>query len=485
MEGLYNDLEIVGQIGKGCWSVVKQAYLKSTKQEVAVKIEISTEGSLLLREAIILRHLQGIEGVPLLYHKGSHSDINYMVMQRLKCTLDVLRSHGQLKVCDVLQRAQQLISTISQIHKRGIIHQDLQPKNLMVSEDSSLTYFIDFGLAASIFQTTKNPRTVGMIGTPSFSSLSALLGIEQDYKDDLEALGYNFVWLISGKLPWEKYAREGPLASLKTNKFKTPVSVICQGCPDELIAYFSYVKGLRYKQIPDYQYLRGLFELAALKLQNITQIPESFCVPPKTRCTSEDQRGLRSKDLGVSPEVGRTILGCRSRSNLSKNLQIPCNLPLVMPTTSISLEGHLGIKRATEGSELLSPTTRTGDQTINLKEPREASLACQRIAQNKSAFHSKKWHSFKTPKSAGLNAHKKRHIASPSQSAYLERSNTPKRAFTTLKYTNRERSCISEFSTPETPKAFINQKTLVDLTHFPVLLPSTKAKIAALKAALR
>jgi serine/threonine protein kinase len=484
MEGFYDDLKIVGEIGKGSWSVVKQAYLKTTQEQVAVKIEtVTAKGSLLLREAAILRHLQGIEGVPLLYQQGSHGDKNYMVMQRLKYTLDVLRSLGQMGVCDVLQRAQQLISTLSQIHKRGIIHQDLQPKNLMSSEDSSVTYFIDFGLAASILQTTKNPRTIGIIGTPCFSSMSALLGIEQDYKDDLKSLGYNLVWLIRGSLPWEKSAREGRLANLKAEKFKTPVSLICQGCPDELVSYFSYVKGLQYKQVPDYQFLRGLLERAVLKLQNLNQIPESFSVKPRARFMSEDLTSeLKSKALGLSPEkeAGRTVTRPRSRSN-AKESQITCNLPLAMPTTSMSLEGHLGIKSAAQKSELRRSTRAP---TYDIEVSKEASLSVTSPAVSKSGLeHRKKRHSVRTPNSAGLHAHTKRHSVRTPKSAGIERSTTPKRGFNTLKFTNREKSCTSEYNSSETPKAICCQKTHV--TNSPSLCPTTRAKIAKLKAALK
>jgi serine/threonine protein kinase len=233
MELIDHDLEISAEIGKGGWSIVRQGYLRSIDTAVAVKTEsVTEETSLLLREEQILRHLQGIEGVPLLYKSGTWREVNYIAMEKLHSTLAQLKKRALLHVEEVMRRGEQLVKTMELIHKRGIIHQDLQPNNLMASEGSFTSYFIDFGLATSIRSRTNSvPRTVGILGTPSYSSRSALLGLEQDFKDDLEALGYNLVWLVVGELPWEKLATKGTIAKLKNAKFHTPISQVCQGCP--------------------------------------------------------------------------------------------------------------------------------------------------------------------------------------------------------------------------------------------------------------
>jgi serine/threonine protein kinase len=274
METIDHDIEILSEIGRGAWCVVHKGYLKSTGEEVAVKVESSSEEiSLLLREAKIMEHLQGIEGVPRLHKFGTSGGTNFMVMQKLHCTLSQLRRQGLLKPDEILRRGEHLMSTIEKIHKRGIIHQDLQPANLMTADDFSTSYFIDFGLATSISnQHSHKPRVVGILGTPSYASLNSLLGLEQDFRDDLEALGYIFAWLIVGRLPWEEYSRSGNLSGLKAAKFNTAVSSICQGCPDELMHYFNYVRRLQFKDVPDYHYLRTLLQFTGKKVQIIKQI---------------------------------------------------------------------------------------------------------------------------------------------------------------------------------------------------------------------
>lgn len=288
VEVLDDDLEILTEIGRGSWSVVKQGFLKSISRPVAVKVESHAgKATLLLREAKIMKHLQGIEGIPTLYKSGSREGFNYIAMQKLHCTLDLLRKQGLLRLDDVLKRADQLLLTMEQVHMRGILHQDLQPKNLMTSNDYLTTFYIDFGLAKTLsHQSTSEPKMVGMLGTPSFSSFAALLEIEQDRKDDLESLGYNLVWLIRGELPWEAYAREGNLANLKSVKLQTPVSVICQGCPEELIHYINYVKGLQFRDLPDYNFLRSLIECAWSRHLVMSSVPLDLSSQPKNRQTS-------------------------------------------------------------------------------------------------------------------------------------------------------------------------------------------------------
>jgi serine/threonine protein kinase len=297
METIDHNIEVLSEIGRGAWCVVHNAYMKSTGEEVAVKVEKSSDKiSLLLREAKIMEHLQGIEGVPLLHKFGTRGDTNYMVMQKLHCTLSQLRKQGLLKSDEVLRRGEHLMTTIEQIHKRGIIHQDLQPANLMTASDLSTSYFIDFGLATSVSnQRSYRPRVVGMIGTPSYASLNSLLGLEQDFRDDLEALGYIFARLIVGKLPWEEYSRSGNLSGLKAAKFNTAVSAICQGCPDELIHYFNYVRRLQFKDVPDYHYLRTLLQFSGQKVQIARQMTVN--TRQRERFNSEDITGKVNRAL--------------------------------------------------------------------------------------------------------------------------------------------------------------------------------------------
>jgi serine/threonine protein kinase len=472
----FDDLDIQDEIGKGSWAVVRQGYIRSVGLVVAVKLEeTSDEESLLLREAKILKHLQGIDGVPSLYKVGSNGTTNYIAMQRLHCTLDQLRRKGYLQDVQVLERALQLLSTIEQIHKRCIIHQDLKPKNLMTTKNNKATYLIDFGLSSSIAtRGLRGPKDVGLIGTPSFSSLSTLLGIEQDRKDDLESLGYNLVWLLVGRLPWESYASHGSLSNLKTAKFHTPVSLVCQDCPDELAHYFNYIKGLQFNDVPDYQFLRSLIECALNRI-NASQTPSLLNPERSSRNMSLDLTNTRRSSSHVAyKEYSRdssatTVLKSSAEHSKAK--------PPVL------LNGSTG-----QETNLLSPIANRSDWFLELSES-SCSESINEILESHQNFNLSIETSIKPVKS-GLSSHLK-HPMSPYLSPHVSSRQTPLRPVLPGKRSPDKGISFSEelpkSSKPEvvnTPIKFIDRMSTV-VGRAPSLTPAAKARLSALKAKLK
>ena len=104
-----------------------------------------------------------------------------------------------------------MFECIKAMHKMEFIHRDIKSENFLVGFNKNISkiYAIDFGLAKRYI----HPRTMdhipmkqhgGLIGTARFASINAHLGLEQSRRDDLISLGYLFVYLAKGKLPWQK-----------------------------------------------------------------------------------------------------------------------------------------------------------------------------------------------------------------------------------------------------------------------------------------
>jgi serine/threonine protein kinase len=265
MEAIGERFTLKSQVGKGHWSTVHKANDSQTGADVAVKLEegIHPARSFLLREGKILKHLQGSPGIPAIIDLGSTPTHNYLVMELLEANMEELYLRKNLSQIDVMFKAEQMLTALEGVHVKQIVHQDLKPKNIMARANK--VYLIDFGLSTKIRPVKDAPRTKGLLGTPSFASLAALLGVRQLPKDDLEALGYVIVWLLRGSLPWESYVTDSNLSGLKTMKFHSTVRQICQDCPEDMVHYFSYIKGLKH-QAPDYEFLRGLLVSAHLRL---------------------------------------------------------------------------------------------------------------------------------------------------------------------------------------------------------------------------
>ena len=103
----------------------------------------------------------------------------------------------------------QINSRLEFMHRRGVIHRDVKPDNIMmgIGEVSAIVHMIDFGLTRCIFN-KKNGKHIefrtgkNLVGTARFVSINAHLGYELSRRDDLLTLGYVMVYFTLGKLPW-------------------------------------------------------------------------------------------------------------------------------------------------------------------------------------------------------------------------------------------------------------------------------------------
>merc|ERR1712018_623319 len=107
------------------------------------------------------------------------------------------------------------------------------------------------------------------MGTELFCGISTHKGLEQSMSDDMESLGYMFIFLMRGTLPWagitaptEQEIEE----RIKQCKISTPISHLCVGCPPEFAEYVKYSKQLKFHELPKYKYLRQIFRKLASKL---------------------------------------------------------------------------------------------------------------------------------------------------------------------------------------------------------------------------
>jgi len=175
----------------------------------AVKVEdLSCEYPQLGHEARMYKVLEGGVGIPRCYAYAEKDNKAVLVMDMLGESLQKLytQTRNGFTVKTTLMLAEQMLNRVKYLHQSNYVHRDLKPANFVVgypgTKDRSTVYLLDFGLAKKwrnhlTGEMRSNvQRYYGTVGKDMFASRMAHQGFEQARKDDLESLGYIFLYFV-------------------------------------------------------------------------------------------------------------------------------------------------------------------------------------------------------------------------------------------------------------------------------------------------
>jgi serine/threonine protein kinase len=225
---------------------------------------------MLFNEARIYSFLQEAAGFPTLFDASFDPGRAYLALEPLGRSLDSLfDSHERrFSLHTVLMLIPQMLCRIEFVHRKKILHRDLKPADFVMGlgPRSNQLHLIDFGVASG---TTTHQNPAEFLGSPHFTSRNAHCGFPLSQRDDLESLGYIFVYLAKGSLPWSKIQVRRdrdecePIRQLK--EALTPAA-LCADLPPEFAQYMEAVKNLQYGEVPNYAGFRELFRDLFLRL---------------------------------------------------------------------------------------------------------------------------------------------------------------------------------------------------------------------------
>jgi predicted Ser/Thr protein kinase len=206
-EALAADYRFEGFLGQGGMSVVFLAREIELNRLVALKVlprrytQDATAVERFRQEATIAASLDHPNIVPI-HRFGSTGRCLWYTMKyiRGRSLEELLRDTGPRAQHDCFSLVEQVVGALAYAHRRGIVHRDMKPANVMLDE-SGWAFVCDFGVAKA----TGNPRltqTGGTLGTPLYMSPEQLYGQPLDGRSDQYSLAVLTFELLSGVHPF-------------------------------------------------------------------------------------------------------------------------------------------------------------------------------------------------------------------------------------------------------------------------------------------
>jgi predicted Ser/Thr protein kinase len=226
---------IVGQLGRGGAGVVYKAVDETLHRDVAVKTLnpdlANTEVMSRFRaEATILARLNHPQ-IATIYELFRADGDLLMVMEFVRGeSLDKLSERvGAISPERAAYVIDQILSALEHAHRGGVVHRDVKPANVMVTDEGSIK-IMDFGIAR-VLGAEQKTVDFRLMGTPAYMSPEQVLGEEVDGRSDLYSVGVLFYRLLTGALP---FAADTALGMLQRQIRDTPIPLCAHrgGLPD-------------------------------------------------------------------------------------------------------------------------------------------------------------------------------------------------------------------------------------------------------------
>ena len=210
---------IINEVGRGSTGTVYLSHDPYYGRDVAIKVYSIDSGGdgerariarkMFLSEAHMVGMLHHPNILPI-FDAGEEDGRCYIVTEHVhgaRTLAAYCRQDNLLRVDDVVEIMFKCAKALHYAHSRGVIHRDVKPSNIMLTQDSDVR-IIDFGIA--LVADSEISRIEGIAGSPSYMSPEQVQSLELTNRSDLYSLGAVMYELLTGTRPF----RAGNLAKL-------------------------------------------------------------------------------------------------------------------------------------------------------------------------------------------------------------------------------------------------------------------------------
>jgi TOMM system kinase/cyclase fusion protein len=212
--------EFLHLIGQGGFGQVYKARQLTTDQEVAIKIlRPPPGGTEHQREKQLARFRREMRICSRLFHPNivrpmdsgqTESGLLFSVFEFVpgQNLADVLAREGALDPREVLRLMTQILDALDCAHRRGVVHRDIKPQNIMITDTGARrnALVLDFGIStvADEFNTAESVSAISslfeVLGTPAYAAPEQLRGQHPDMRSDLYSWGLVHLECLTGEM---------------------------------------------------------------------------------------------------------------------------------------------------------------------------------------------------------------------------------------------------------------------------------------------